>query len=185
MVACRVSRGMFCGTDAYSAAYYTPNRWRLREEELVPASNPPHFSSPAKGYLLVVPAARGVASDIVAIEATVMRVLIIDAFAGSRVGRAAFRKFEAVVRDAFKKLERHEAGPTEYVIRHFIRGLEVIHARVPIITLIRQSTLAMDGTLTASRRLSLRDNGVRVPPLTVLPQCIVYVCMIRGKPTYS
>lgn len=149
------------------------------------ASNPPHHSLPAKNYeyLLVVPAARSVASHVVAIEATVMRVLIIDAFSGSRVGRAAFRKFEAVVRGAFKKLERHEAGATEYVIRHFTRGLEVIHTRVPIATLIHQSTLAMDGAFTASRLLSLKDNGVRVPPLTVLQQCIVYFCMIRGKPT--
>lgn len=52
-------------------------------------------------------------------------MLIIDAFSGSQAGRAAFRKFDELVRAAFKTVERQEHGATEYVVRHFTKGLEV------------------------------------------------------------
>ena len=52
-------------------------------------------------------------------------MLIVDAFSGSQAGRVAFRKFDELVRAAFKTVERQEHGRTEYVVRHFTRGLEV------------------------------------------------------------
>lgn len=54
-----------------------------------------------------------------------MRVLIVDAFSGSRTGRVAFQKFNELVRSTFKTVERHEQGRTEFVVRHFTKGLEV------------------------------------------------------------
>lgn len=54
-----------------------------------------------------------------------MRVLIVDAFSGSRDGRLAFRKFDELVRSTFKTVERHEEGRTEYIVRDFIKGIEV------------------------------------------------------------
>lgn len=54
-----------------------------------------------------------------------MRVLIVDAFSGSSAGRTAFKKFDELVRSAFKTIERHEYGRTEFVVRHFGKGLEV------------------------------------------------------------
>ncbi|CAM9333898.1 unnamed protein product, partial [Hapterophycus canaliculatus] len=53
-----------------------------------------------------------------------MKVLIVDAFSGSASGRRAFAKFEKVVRLAFQAVERHEEGRTEFVVRHFRKGLE-------------------------------------------------------------
>lgn len=51
--------------------------------------------------------------------------MIIDAFSGSRAGRAAFRKFDELVRSAFTQVDKLEAGGTEFVTRHFTKGLEV------------------------------------------------------------
>lgn len=53
-----------------------------------------------------------------------MRVLVVDAFAGSRSGRDAFVKYERLVRSAFQTVEPHEQGRTEVIVRHY-RKLEV------------------------------------------------------------
>ena len=53
-----------------------------------------------------------------------MRVLIVDAFAGSTSGRDAFLKYEKLVRSAFQAVEPHEQGGTEIIVRHH-RKLEV------------------------------------------------------------
>lgn len=52
-------------------------------------------------------------------------MLIVDAFSGSQAGRAAFRKFDELVRSAFRLVERQEHGRTEFLVRHFTKGLEV------------------------------------------------------------
>lgn len=54
-----------------------------------------------------------------------MLILLVDAFSSSRSGRAAFQKFDRLVRSAFASVERHEQGRNQYIVRHFMRGLEV------------------------------------------------------------
>lgn len=54
-----------------------------------------------------------------------MRVLIVDAFTNSRMGRASFRNFEAVVRSSFRKFELQEAGRAQFIVRNFTRELDV------------------------------------------------------------
>lgn len=54
-----------------------------------------------------------------------MKVLIVDAFSRSHTGRAAFRNFEGAVRSSFKKLEVQEEGGTQFIVRHFDKGIEV------------------------------------------------------------
>lgn len=53
-----------------------------------------------------------------------MKVLIVNAFAGSGSGRQAFLRFEKLVRSAFQTVEAHEQGRTEILVRHY-RKLEV------------------------------------------------------------
>lgn len=53
-----------------------------------------------------------------------MRILIVDAFAGSTSGRQAFLKYEKLVRSAFQAVEPHEQGRAEIIVRHY-RKLEV------------------------------------------------------------
>lgn len=54
-----------------------------------------------------------------------MKVLIVDAFSGSRSGRHSFAKFGEIVRRAFQVVERFEQGRTEFDVRHFSNGLQV------------------------------------------------------------
>lgn len=54
-----------------------------------------------------------------------MKVLIVDAFAGSASGRRSFAKFDEAVRAAFETVGRREQGRTEFIVRHFRKGLEV------------------------------------------------------------